>query len=768
MFVIDLDTHKNRAAWQWWQGLLAVHNNGHRTRDMVSQRTGGGGRQLAVFCSARLARSDKPNQHRRRFQGLLPALPSCLASLHDSGKHYKWEPGCAPWDDRDSRRLPNGCWRLIEDLVETHGGDTVAVAGGERTASSGGDFDAFGKRTDGREEYMRNLIWAAVVGWYRECPIGPPSPAESAARMGETWLVYERHARSRLPPEEGISNAELLEREGRGHSLFANKWRRAMKKWHDQVAEDAAKPKPGAGEGTQGPQGAGQGTSGAPNGGAATIRCGADLTTVAEAAERAVVEADLPIYRRDTMLVRPIVLNEHDAYGHMTRTVGLSPLNVIMMRSYLEQAARFERYDGRAKSWVHCKPPNDIAELILARAGHWPFAALKGVLAAPSLRPDGSLIDRPGYDEATRMYVIEPPPMPAIPERPSWSDGVQAMELLNRLLGGFPWQGDDDARAVGLSALMTPVLRAALPTAPLHAISAPEAGSGKSFLTQLAAAIATGASCPVIAAGKNEEETEKRLASVLLSGLSMVSIDNVSRPLGGDFLCQLLDQQRVKIRILGQTAGPEVEPRCTMFATGNNLTLFGDVVRRAVIARMDAACTEPWRRQFHVDPLAQVMADRGRYIAAVLVVVRAFLVSGEPMQPPLASFGAWSNMVRSAIVAFGYGDPARTMASAVADDPDRQTLGAVLTAWWKEIGADWTSTADLVRRGGERDATGGYKSKDLRDALMMVAAGRSGDVSPSRLGAWLRSHRDRELTGLVLRRAWDERANVARWAVAER
>ena len=88
-------------------------------------------------------------------------------------------------------------------------------------------------------------------------------------------------------------------------------------------------------------------------------------------------------------------------------------------------------------------------------------------------------------------------------------------------------------------------------------ISAPEAGTGKSYLTQIAAAIATGASCPVISAGRNEEETEKRLASVLLSGLTVVSIDNVSRPLGGDFLCLLLDQPRLKIRLLGQTSGPK-------------------------------------------------------------------------------------------------------------------------------------------------------------------------------------------------------------------
>ena len=46
---------------------------------------------------------------------------------------------------------------------------------------------------------------------------------------------------------------------------------------------------------------------------------------------------------------------------------------------------------------------------------------------------------------------------------------------------------------------------------PLHAFDAPEAGSGKSYLVDLASTIATGEIAPVIAAGRNEEETEKRL-----------------------------------------------------------------------------------------------------------------------------------------------------------------------------------------------------------------------------------------------------------------
>ena len=65
---------------------------------------------------------------------------------------------------------------------------------------------------------------------------------------------------------------------------------------------------------------------------------------------------------------------------------------------------------------------------------------------------------------------------------------------------------------------MTPVVRGAMQVAPLHAYDAPEAGSGKSYLVDLASTIATGEIAPVLAAGRNEEETEKRLASELITG----------------------------------------------------------------------------------------------------------------------------------------------------------------------------------------------------------------------------------------------------------
>ncbi|NEU11397.1 hypothetical protein G3T14_04555 [Methylobacterium sp. BTF04] len=55
-----------------------------------------------------------------------------------------------------------------------------------------------------------------------------------------------------------------------------------------------------------------------------------------------------------------------------------------------------------------------------------------------------------------------------------------------------------------------------------------------------AAVIATGRRCPAIAAGKSEEETDKRIGAVLRDAVPVVSINTVNGDLGGDMLCQLV------------------------------------------------------------------------------------------------------------------------------------------------------------------------------------------------------------------------------------
>lgn len=94
--------------------------------------------------------------------------------------------------------------------------------------------DAWGHIVDGRDAYMRDMIWAAIVAWYRECPI-PPSEREIEQKLLEVFAVYERKVR---PQAAG----NTLDDEGRGLAAFRDKWAYAMRQWDTKVAAAANKP----------------------------------------------------------------------------------------------------------------------------------------------------------------------------------------------------------------------------------------------------------------------------------------------------------------------------------------------------------------------------------------------------------------------------------------------------------------------------------------------------------------------------------------------
>ena len=70
----------------------------------------------------------------------------------------------------------------------------------------------------------------------------------------------------------------------------------------------------------------------------------------------------------------------------------------------------------------------------------------------------------------------------------------------------------------------------------MHVIRAHVSGTGKSYLIDVIATVATGRICPVVTASKSVEETEKRLGSVILGGMSIISIDNCTHDLSGELL----------------------------------------------------------------------------------------------------------------------------------------------------------------------------------------------------------------------------------------
>jgi hypothetical protein len=182
------------------------------------------------------------------------------------------------------------------------------------------------------------------------------------------------------------------------------------------------------------------------------------LSTNADEAEQALIDAGVEFFERSNMLVRPIVRDVDGFRGAKTKTAQLARVGPVYMRDILGRIAHWYRLDKRGREWVKIDPPKETAETVFARAGEWQFPSIAGIINTPTLRPDGTILDRAGFDPATRLLLIDPPAMAPIPDKPTKDDAIAELKFLRTLLTGFDFVGGVDW-SVMESAIITPVAR---------------------------------------------------------------------------------------------------------------------------------------------------------------------------------------------------------------------------------------------------------------------------------------------------------------------
>ena len=495
-----------------------------------------------------------------------------------------------------------------------------------------------------------------------------------------------------------------------------------------------------------------------------TIRLAAGQTgRIVDEAELALINANRAgLYQRDGKIVYFARTPARRDTGEDTFVLQILERGEHALLCDMAASANFQKFDKRSNKWIAADPPLPIVKALREHAlGNFRFPILHGVITAPTMRADGSILSAPGYDEATGL-LFDPGGVrfPAITERPTRADAEKALGSLCDLIKGFPFKQPHD-HSVALSAILTACIRRSLPTAPLHAFSAPTAGTGKGKLMDIACVIATGYTAAPLARGATDEEIEKRLAAKLMAGEPFIAIDNCTAPLGGDLICSMLTQERVSPRILGYSKAPSLSTGAFIAATGNNLAIKGDLIRRTMLSRIDANMEQPENRVFASDPVATAKARRAELVIAALTVLRAYHVAGRPKKPnPLGSFERWSDLVRGALIWLGAADPVESMNQLRRSDPVLEQIRAVMGQWRAAVGGQNATAADIIREA--IDTSDGVKS-DLREALMAVA-GRGGALSGKALGIWLQAHQDRIVDGLYFARM-GERQGVAVWAL---
>lgn len=489
---------------------------------------------------------------------------------------------------------------------------------------------------------------------------------------------------------------------------------------------------------------------------------GGRLSAMVDAAESVLLAGDDIIYQRAGKIVR-VIEEQETVAGKDRLSPRIVPVEAATLRELITKGAQWQTYDVNRDLTENVNCPKEIAETLLARRT-WRLPRLSRVVTAPTLRHDGTVLHEPGYDRETGIFFHSNQTWPTIPENPSPEDAFDALEKLEEVIAEFPFRqeksGFSVSKSVALSAILTALVRPVLRSAPMFGFTAPKMASGKSLLANLVAMIATGKPACNISQADSPEEEKKRVLSLLLDGTQCICIDNVERQLGSDALCTILTEESWQERILRENQIATVDTKAVFMATGNNLSLNGDLTTRALVCTLDPGVERPEERRFRLNLREYVPEHRGELVVAGLTILKAYIEAGKPKMdiPEFGRFEEWSALVRSALVWLGLPDPCASRAEIESKDPVRERLVSFMLEWKAKFPSSAVTVNDAIKAAST-------DKEDIYELMLDIAGERGDRISVTRLGKFMKKFQDRVENNMKIVCAGKARGNKSLWTI---
>lgn len=462
---------------------------------------------------------------------------------------------------------------------------------------------------------------------------------------------------------------------------------------------------------------------------------------------------DPEIFQRGGRLVR---------ISESSSSYKIEELPPATLRERLTRYGRFVRMKGDEESPSH---PPDWCTAAVYHRGKWDgLRDLKGITEYPIVRPDGTILDKPGFDQATGFVLTRKVKTKVLD---SEKDAIRAVSVLLELIEDFP-VATPAHQSAWLAALLTPLARAAYdgPT-PLFLADANCPASGKGLLFHVICAILTGRRMAIASYSNEEEELRKLITATIIQGDQLVLFDNLKGKFGNATLDKLLTGTIWRDRILGGMRLMNLPITSTFFATGNNVAIGADASRRIMPIRLESKVENPEDREDirHKDIVSFVAANRYRYLSAALSVLSWFLKS-KKQRPSLRAWGsyeAWSGMIRAALVAIGMPDPRDCCMEIRATMDITNSSLAELLRWWEAIDPDnaGLTTSEFMKRITDDFSTDCHEARELVEGLL------HGKPTAANLGYKLRTIRRRILGGRYIDMAEKTGHHASRWIVRQ-
>lgn len=385
----------------------------------------------------------------------------------------------------------------------------------------------------------------------------------------------------------------------------------------------------------------------------------------------------------------------YQQHGTLLRINGnISTVDHIGMVNLLAYAVRL--MEDKPKQGKKENYPDPTLTKTMLRLLPEDIPEVERIVSLPALVRDGDgyrVIEAHGYDRQARIFHQQTVGLPGEMS----VDQARAL-ILDELLCDFPFDSEA-SRANAVALLLLPFVRSLIHGAtPLHLIEAARAGTGKGLLATVAALIWTGKPAALTSAPARGDDSEwgKILTAALRQAPAYLMLDNVTN-LRSDALAMALTAQVWEGRLLGQSDMLCLRNDAVWMATGNNVTLAGDMPRRIVPIRMVATQEDPSLRTGfkHPDLPEWVLANRGALVRACLTLAKHGLASGVASNAPrIGSFEGYSDVLGRILAGCGIAGFLGNL-TRVRENPQIEAWRAVVEIWHERHGENPIKPSEL-------------------------------------------------------------------------
>ncbi len=525
--------------------------------------------------------------------------------------------------------------------------------------------------------------------------------------------------------------------------------------------------------------------------GAIVIGVGTLLDNTIESIE--LLSKDLDVYQRAGELVRVVRITETEARIYSDERKGrgvlcaetplLKQIPDVNLLARMSARVPCQRYDDKLQKYVYCNPTAMLARSILVHAEYPSMRVIRGISETPFLRPDGTVVQKSGYDKMTGYLYAPSTKFPRIPETPSQDEAHVAFEKLWHVYAGLEFV-DDAARACPIAGILTIFAQAAIQgVVPIFMTEANTPGTGKTIVNDTIGIIASGRPMPRRSFPGPGDELRKVLDAYARDGTRFFCLDNIGQDFGGEALeAAVTTEGHYDLRVLGETRNMRVEWSTIIFGTGNNIGFYrADIIPRTLMSRMETQVEDPRGRDISTFLIKENLCAyahrmRAELVVAALTVLRAYAYAGKPRQDcrPWGSFEAFNSWITPAILFAGGPDISTcrlTGDKARAVDTDSQHLASILERLpqlYKRHGnVKWMGAGSIVDCLYDI-----YGEDNTYDALRAAVEGlcskkRTGEVRPNAqgLGIAFRRCRTQVIGGRRLVEEFDSGLGVQLWTV---